>query len=564
MVRRALAALSLCAAVSLPAPAAAQEQERTRKPGQPEVKVILDRSTVSLNETFKLRFTTEAGNLSEPDWSPLEKDFHLRSRSRSRVRSGARDVHEWSVHLQPKRAGRLRIPPLRFGALRSGDAQLTVKSPKPAGKKKPTEEFFIEVSAKPEDPYVQAQVLFTLRVFMLRNLRGSVTPPQSNNRMVVESLGDARRYRSQRGGRNYEVYERRYLIYPQSSGNIKIKPVRVTGTYTRKGKRHRLNKPSRELSLKVRQVPASFPGKVWLPAESFKISESWSAEPSQWRAGEPVTRMLDLEAGGLLARQVPEVDLSVSEGFRFYTEAADFKDKRHKNTNVGRRRQSVVLIPARSGSYTLPAVRLPWWNTRADRLEIAELPARDLSISEAAFSALTVDEPPPAPGTGEAERRSAASGIAFGTGSPWFWVSVVLLFGWLATAAAAWRGRGLHRLVRAAFRHGQALRASRGAIERACRNNDAAAARDALTQWARQLWPDDTPTSLGKIGARLSDEGDSVAGRQVSKLERVLYARDDKWEGRLLWDALRETFSSRRRKRRVRARAGGLEPLHRL
>ncbi len=575
MVRPRLAAgLALCfavfAAATATSPAMAGGAARSD-----EVKVILDRAVVSHNETFKVRFTTAAGNAADPDWSPLQKNFHLRSKSQklrqTTVNGVSRALREWSVQLQPRRAGQLTIPPLKFGAVRSRATPLQVKPrpPQPTRGGRAGEEFFIEVSAQPESPYVQAQVLFTLRVFMLHGLRGSVSPPQSSNKAIVENLGNARRYRTQRGGGNYEVYERRYLIYPQNSGKVVIKPVAITGSYVKQGRRFSVKKRSRPVTLKVRQVPASFPGKFWLPAENFKIEENWSADLSAWRAGEPVTRTLGLRANGLLAKQVPEVDLSVGDGFRFYTESADFKNERRGNTSVGRRLQSVVLIPAQPGTYTLPAVEVPWWNTRTDRLEFARLPAQDVTVGEAAFSELTVDEPPPAVAADEVERESAVVAAA-GGGAPWFWVSAVLLLGWLATTAVMWRGEGVYRLLRAARRRRETLRERRGAIRQACRDNDAAAARDALMQWARQMWPDDTPTSLAQVGARYSGMGGGMVGgvvaQQILRLERALYARDDKWQGALLWDALSETFASRgfaaRDKRQ--ARRDGLEPLHRL
>ncbi len=552
VTRGAVALLMLCL---LAVPAAAQDTA---------VKVKVERSVVAQNETFEVKFTTEAGDASDPDWSPLSKDFHLRSQNKSFqqtvVNGVARTMHGWDVSLQPKRAGELQIPPLQFGAVRSPATPITVQpQQQQAQPGRAVEEFFIEVSAQPEDPYVQAQVLFTLRVFMLRSLRGSVTPPRSGSGMIVENLEDARNYRTQRDGRQYEVYERRLLIYPQASGDVKIEPVSVVGSYVNQGRRFSLNKQSRALTLKVRQVPASFPGKFWLPAERFEIREDWSADLSLWRAGEPVTRTLHLEASGLLARQVPEVDLSVGDGFRFYAESAEFKKEPRGNTIVGKRQQSAVLIPAQAGTYTLPPIKVPWWNTRTDRLEFAELPAKDVTISEAAFSELTMDELPPAGvGVNDAGQKTAALEAADKAGNPWVWISVVLLLGWLATVIAMWRGVGLYRLLQGARRRRETMRERRGAIRQACLDNDAAAARDALMQWARMMWPDHAPTSIGQVGTRCGE----VVAQQLRGLERALYARDDTWRGNLLWDA----FTSQKiaADSNPQARPDKLEPLHRL
>ncbi len=558
VTRRAVAWLTLC----LAAPAAAQGAAGDT------MKVTPDRSVVASNETFNVKFTTGSGKASAPDWSPLNKDFKVLSKRKSVqktiVNGVARTVHEWNVSLQPKRAGKLQIPPLKFGAVRSAAKPIQVKPPpKAQGKKRPAEEFFIEVSAEPKNPYVQAQMLFTLRVFMLYPLRGSVTPPQSGSKAIVESLGDARKYHQNRGGRRYDVYERRYLIYPQNSGDMKINPVGIKGTYVKQGRRFSVNKRSRALTLKVRPVPASFPGKIWLPARSFKISQNWSADLSSWRAGEPITRTLNFQADGLLAKQVPEIDLPVGDGFRFYTESADFKNERRGKTIVGRRQQSAVLIPAQAGAYTLPGVKVPWWNTRTDRLEFAELPTKDVTVSEAAFSALTVDEPAAGGNQpGNAEQEPVAFEVAVEVNNLWFWVSAALLFGWLATVAMMWRGAGLYRLLRDAWQRRETMRERRRAVRQACEGNDAVATRDALMQWSRVMWPDRAPTSLGQIGALCSSTGNELVEQQIRRLERALYARDRAWQGSLLWDAFSSQQIAPDRGRSVRA--GGLEPLHRL
>ena len=578
VMRHAVVSLILCLAASAEGGVAAQDKAgeggaSAEAQAKTDVEVTLSRSSVALNETFNVRFTTESEKPLAPDWSPLSKDFRVVVKSRgtrkTKVNGVMRSLHEWNVSLQPKRVGNLKIPPLQFGALRSLVATVEVRQPPKLKVEKPAAEFFVEVDAQPRNPYVQAQVLFTMRVFMLHNLNGSLMPPKASDQMIIEPpSGNPRNYRKNHKGRQYQVHESQLLIYPQKSGDVKISPVSVSGTYVKHGKRFAMNTHSRSLSLEVRPIPASFPGKFWLPAEKFNIKEQWSAEDlSEWRAGEPITRMLSMEVSGLLAKQVPEVDLSVGDGFRFYIESADFENKRSQKTNVGQRRQSTVLIPAQPGSYTLPAIKVPWWNTRADRLEFARLPEKNVVVKEAAFGELTVAEHPLVAGDdGELGQANAAFATVAGTGTLWFWVSVALLVVWLVTVALMWRGKGVSRLIVNLYRRRTTLRERRKTIRQACRDNDAAAARDALMQWVRQAWADDVPSSLGRVGARFGDMGDDVVERQILRLERALYARDDKWDGTLLWDALQEFFSSHGfvSRDRHRASADGLEPLHRL
>ncbi|MEZ5581408.1 MAG: hypothetical protein R3F37_00205 [Candidatus Competibacteraceae bacterium] len=76
----------------------------------------------------------------------------------------------------------------------------------------------IEVQAEPADPYVQAQVQYTVRLlFAVPLLDGSLDAPQPAN-AVVERLGDDVSYETQRNGRRYRVIERRYALFAQRSG----------------------------------------------------------------------------------------------------------------------------------------------------------------------------------------------------------------------------------------------------------------------------------------------------------------------------------------------------------
>lgn len=559
---RALPAILTAVIASPPALSAAAQDA----PAAGEVKVTVDRKTIQQNQRFGIRFTAESADAADPDWGPLGRDFHVEAsgkQHRKEVVNGVeRTTREWNVRLRAKRAGKLKIPPLQFGALRSREVAIDVRPPptppkKQAQKRNKSEEFFIEVDAQPNNPYVQAQVLFTLKVFMLHSLRGSVSPPQSNNKALVEALGDARNYRTKRDGRNYNVYEGQYLIYPQTSGDVKIQPISLDGHYVKGGRRLRVRKKSQTLTLKVRPIPASFPGKFWVPAEKFTLKEEWSGDLSSWRAGEPLTRSLNLEAGGLLAKQVPEIDLSEIDGFRVYTEQADFKNQRKGKSIIGKRRQAVVMIPAQAGAYQLPGIRVPWWNTRDDRLEFAELPAKEITVGEAAFGMLMVKESPSTVAAVAAEADSSAPGGAVQARNPWLWVSAVLLTGWVATLALTWRDKGLYRRFRGVRERRLTMKKLLVDLEQAARGQDAEATKDLLLQWGRMTWPAAPPTSVKQIAARFG----GLMLQHVEQMEAVLYGRAAEWDGSLLWDV----FASQELKEEYKPRvADGLQPLHKL
>ena len=40
--------------------------------------------------------------------------------------------------------------------------------------------------------------------------------------------------------------------------------------------------------------------------------------------------------------------------------------------NAATRQEKVAIIPNRPGEYVLPEMKIPWWNTSTDKLEIEE------------------------------------------------------------------------------------------------------------------------------------------------------------------------------------------------
>ena len=499
------------------------------------------------------------------DRTPPDEKFWVRQGNERFESSHANEVgrvvneSEEGVRLQSGRTGRLKIPSFEFGAARSEALPILAQAtPKARGKTATPKDFFVEIKATPTDPYVQAQVLFTLTVFMEHSLRGSVSPPRSNSKAIVESLGEARRYRQRHGGRNYEIYERKYLIYPQASGRMQIQPVTLTGSYIRGNRSFSVNRKSRPLFLNVRQIPPSFPGKLWLPAEQLTLEEKWLSDLSSWQAGDPVKRNLKLRAKGLLARQLPEVGPTDINGFRVYIEPADSKDLRVATGIIGAVERSAVLIPMQSGTYTIPGLRLPWWNTVTDALEFAELPDKAVTVAEAAFGSLVVDKPDMSTSSG-VELEAISSGTMAAGNNPWFWASMVFLSGWLVTGIMMLRGSASYRRFRFMRKRGSSIKEARKTLRRACRDNDATQAKNRLLRWSALMWPDNQPVSISEIGRRCGGEVEE----RIGELNRTLYgASGSEWQGDTLWESLdrQDPAPNESGKDSV----PGLRPLHKL
>ena len=267
----------------------------------------------------------------------------------------------------------------------------------------------------------------------------------------MERLGRDAGYTATRGGRSYRVIERRYAIFPQSSGELHIPPVRFdaevedTGTgassFSRMfmpGRRVRLR--TEEYRLEVRPRPPEFEGQTWLPARSLHLVEQWSEDPPALRVGEPLTRTLAIHAAGLRGDQLPEIEMGSPDGLRVYPDQPVIRTASDAELVYGSREQRFAVVPLRDGEVTLPEIRVRWWDGVADSPAEALIPARTFVAAPAPVeaadlvSALSSPERSGEAGSAPFPAEGAAAGI-------WRWVSAALLALWAATAFAWWRAR---------------------------------------------------------------------------------------------------------------------------
>ncbi|MCG6872676.1 MAG: BatD family protein [Gammaproteobacteria bacterium] len=496
---------------------------------QASVSASLDRSTIAMDESVTLRLVIrdEDDNAGAPDFSPLARDFEILSRSQSSsfnlINGTASRSLTWQLTLMPRAAGVFTIPPLRVGATTSKALQLTVRDT-PTEPDHGNADIFLEVEVDQTTPRVQAQVLYTVRLFHAVNFNSgaSLTEPRSEGaEMVVQKLGDDASYEKIVNGRRYAVVERRYALFPQASGELEISPLLFEARIARRrdffpdplgysGQLRRVH--SQAIHLSVQPIPPDFHAPHWLPARSLELSESWPTEPPHFTVGEPLTRKVRLRARGLAAAQLPELEQKIPAQLRQYPDQAESNETAGADGLESERTEKVALIATRPGHYRLPELRLKWWNTRSDQAEEAVLPARDIEVAPAAGAPT---RPPavvqPAPLSAASEPSPPRTGRDW-----WPPLAGLLGLGWLLTLLVWWwrsRGRPENSEPRREPRGG-GLRQ----LRTACRNGDAPACRTALLAWARHQWPGDPPQNLGALAARLGAAGEPVRG-----LEACLY-----------------------------------------
>ena len=527
----------------------------------------VDRTRLVEGEALELTLETpSASRMSEVDLSPLEEHFEIQRTRQlslvSQIDGKTTPVTRWVVTLLPQRTGFIVIPPISLGASASQPISLQVLSAAQAASDSGAQlaPLFIDSEVDVETPYVQAQVLLTLRIYHSVSLFDDSTLsgldiPQAR----VESLGPPRHFERLMNGVRHGVIEMRYAIFAQQSGELEIpsqlfsatvlQPTNGTDRFSaRTGKLIQVRSPS--ITLQVKPVPDSYPAGVpWIPASALSLSQTWQPDPGiDLLSGEPLTRTLILEADGLTASQLPVLQSlpeDAASNLRQYADQPRLESRLNDTGIHSARHDSAALVALQEGSYTLPRVVVNWWNTAEDRLEITTLDAVTLNVSRSG------DYPEV---SGPLHFQASEPVLLW----PWQLATALLL---LALAASLYYLHRAHRVL-AEYRLPEAEEDLDDATEdnpladlqAACRTNQPAEARKALEAWARQQHGEGL---MGLAHNYLELE------EALDDLNACLFGRaHHTWRGKPLWRAVRMVIQSRRREAEEdqTARPEGLYP----
>jgi len=556
-----------------------------------ELETRVERSAVAAGETFQLLLRCRGSAFDvEPDLTPLERDFDIVSvqqAMRTSIINGRRDQSlDWIVTLAPRgddSAETLTIPAITVGAARSTPTEIRIVQAA-SGSDIPSQSIaYVEAEVDQATPYVQGKVVLTVRVFAGDEvLEGALSEPDVPGAMI-ERLGDDTTYETVQEGQTFRVIERRYSLFPQESGALRISPfvfeARVNDRSGRarqpfsdpfadpfggspfagmgmgmgsslfddmfgRGKQVRVR--SNDLELEVLERPDGAAGSWWLPATKVELLEQWDPEVPTFRVGEPVTRTIAVRAFGLSETQLPDPLLPDATGVKQYAEPARDDTAEFNGEIVSIRVRDVSVIPTKAGTRTLPEVRLEWWDTVNDQARVASLPARTIEVLAKDGTAVAVTSGPGASSVPRQAGDEASAQAAFepeAEAMSVFMLSVCgagVLLGSLALVVLLRARRRRPCVARPSMTrpNGPSARAARSALKRACGRQDSVAASKALVDYARARLGD---AALRTVGGAVLALGGPELKQAANSLNALRYAPEGgSFDGGMLWHAFEQ------------------------
>jgi len=533
---------------------------------QQRVEVQLSANRVSVDESVMLNVRAY-GLDKDIVTSALDKDFDVTNRSSSRqvtIENGKRtSLVEWVFELAPKRAGAIEIPPIEVGSEQSRPLTLLVEPP-PSGAAR---DMYLEASVDISDPYVQAQVIYTLRVFQdVRFLEASLQEPEVEG-VDIQQISDEKTYEQTVNGRAYLVSEISYAVFPKQSGDVVIPPFvlhavipvdqnQVPNTRTRT---RRIKRRANQIELNVQSRPDGLAGSWWLPAKEVQLQSEWSSPIDAMEVDQPVTRTIQLIATGVNDAQLPEFDVPAVDDISIYADSPTAETNADERGLISVQTNTWAVIPQTVGELVLPEVKVNWFDTATGEARVAVLPAETITVvgtatnpqasnsatpgdqnatavegstaqantaddTDALAEETTADSTSEADNSqqvrnGDADAFSIAANPALQQSSGrWRNIAAMMLVGWVLSLLGLWlwmrkRATGNSGAAEAEldssesismrFRRRAGSNAALEPVVAACDSADASKISTSVLSWAAMMWPDAVPTHISDVAKRL-------------------------------------------------------------
>lgn len=414
-----------------------------------QTRAWLEQERVAFGEAVTLNIETDAG---APDYTPLTADFQLSAQSSSRqvqwVNGSVQQRNLYSVSLTPRRSGTLQVPSLQVGSARTAPLALQVEAGAVATPQSDATAF-IETEVDDPTPYVQQSVGVVVRLYFASQLASGELVLDTPSGASLQRVGEDRTDVRQVNGRRYNVVERRFLLIPERSGDLRLPGARFNGRsaggffddFFGGAGDGRMNAVGAERTLQVRAQPAQAP-QPWLPLHGLQLR--YTSAPDHARAGEAASVVVEAVATGATRAQFTDLPVpDLGDSAQVFADPAQYEESFTTGTPRLKITRRYSVVPRQPGTLRIPGPRMAWWNVDSGSAQQATLPDLSLTVAAARAGAPApqpIDTEAALPGAPAAAPVSAALPIGAAM-RPWPWIAAAAGLGvlWLLTLAWGWR-----------------------------------------------------------------------------------------------------------------------------
>lgn len=514
----------------------------------------VSRTHINENETLNLVISFQDARVSEqPDLRGLTTNFNIISQSENSsyqfINGSKKSVKEWHYTLLPTKTGKLFIPTFKLKGYFS-DA-IVIDVIKSSNNSQSTNaDLFIESFTDKQAAFVQEMITLTVRINIAVRIARPELPDLILADFIIKPIGQTD-YQKQMNGKNYHVLEYQYALFPSKSGDFTLPKQRYQiAQIISNQRRSFFNVPgfnntqarfliTPAINLHVKPQPNqsnTHNRSLWLPAKNVNIDDNLSTQQNI-EVGTAITRNIIITATNNIAAVIPPLnDLQISS-IKYYPEAPVLDNQFSNNQIIGSRTESMALIPTEVGTFTLPEIQIPWWDTARKEYKIATLAARTIVVipstqavstiekfgpanDEAAL--LTPNENQPSQNQFDQVSQQVESNIEK---QAWVISTIVFATLWTITLLLAlyyfYNRQTKHKPTENNSR--PSLRQAKQNLKSACEKQNPVAIRATVLDWGKLFYQDSNIISLQDLIQKTSSD---EFKQQLNELDRQLYNTD--------------------------------------
>ena len=394
--------------------------------------------------------------LNPRDIEALESLFTIeqqgRQESRQTINGRTSSQVDFQFRISPKQTGTLGIPNFTVNKEQSQPIFISVLD---SGKRQdslPEDAVIFNATLSSAEPYIDQPIILNLELdYKIQFRNGGIADIALDDFDTIVLNED--QTTKTINGQTYNVYQRSYQLTPKKPGIFSVPKLRFTAEYPnqQQGRFIRFSRTVDIDPINVKGIPDTYPaGAYWLPLASLTIRDNLNKNQTTAQ-NDHTNWQITMVANGLPATRLPDVlksfEANLSDDIKLYRNAPNITD----NTRV----ESAAISFLKPGNYTLPDIKVPWWNINTDKLEWATIPARQFNVSASTQSFV---QPPVqnaatqnnAPATNANTDMPITMSTDQAEPSYWRTIAVVALLGWLSTALFAtwqWRTKNTTKVI---------------------------------------------------------------------------------------------------------------------
>ncbi len=188
------------------------------------------------------------------------------------------------------------------------------------------------------------------------------------------------------GGRQFPGIQFYYIVFPYKAGNFTIPSLEITAYSPAEGssQAHKLVLHTTPQPYIVKDVPEELKKSGdWFVAKKVMLHDSWTPSGTQYKVGDVIKRTITINAAGTLPQFIP--NLSEEEKLNWassYPQDAILTDTRGGGDANGRSTQTATYLIEKAGDFTVPEIKLSYWNPYSTRMESITTKSFQIHVAE--------------------------------------------------------------------------------------------------------------------------------------------------------------------------------------